>query len=298
VIVDRFNFYDVYGYLIPGLTFITLLWLPFGIVTGKPPDDKLASLVVVLLLAYVIGHFLQAMATNAFSSQTERNSAGKPAFPSVVLLDKSNTRMGHDLKRRVHNIVQSWFSINVAADEDSDEDIAQRRQDAYFICRPVVNAGKSYAEQFQGLYSMMRGLSLALLLAVSYDFGWALAVFRDPKIAFALQVLGGECVLALAVLASNAAGAFTVRLTGDTLTRSVRDRYSLGVIALLLLCVGYLVGSRMTVYYETAAMLAVLGTVLFAIAMRFFAQYKSFTVEHAKSVWAQIAAERVRRPAS
>lgn len=46
--IERFNFYDIYGYLLPGATLVGLLWLPFGIITGTWPAAQLSEAVFVL----------------------------------------------------------------------------------------------------------------------------------------------------------------------------------------------------------------------------------------------------------
>jgi len=33
--IERFNFFDVYGYLLPGGLLMVLTWLPFGLISGR-----------------------------------------------------------------------------------------------------------------------------------------------------------------------------------------------------------------------------------------------------------------------
>ena len=49
--VEKFNFYDIYGYLLPGLVLIGLFWLPFGLILNLWPKAELSSALLVLLLA-------------------------------------------------------------------------------------------------------------------------------------------------------------------------------------------------------------------------------------------------------
>ncbi|MBV8368504.1 MAG: hypothetical protein JO036_06160 [Candidatus Eremiobacteraeota bacterium] len=285
--IERFNFYDVYGYLIPGLTLVILLWLPVGIITGKLPDDKAASLAVVLVIAYIIGLHLHSMATNAYPSRTMKGSDGNPQYPSVGLLDEKS-EIGTDLKRRLQKNVESWFGIDIAAGKDANTLIAQRRQDAYNLCRPIVTAQKSYAEQFQGLYALARGMSVSCALAAPYYLGWAAWVWKRKDLGdAALVIIAAYAAIALCVAVAVALG------KGDRLQN---DQLGLFVVAILLLGSGYLVGSRFTVSSETSEILIIGAIVLIAVSVRFFALYKYFTVAHARTLWSEFASNSPERP--
>src|SRR5437867_2372524 len=65
---ERFNFYDIYGYLIPGFALLGLLWLPIGIASHAVPDIKLTGAVGWLIIAYLLGHILSGVAKLAFPS--------------------------------------------------------------------------------------------------------------------------------------------------------------------------------------------------------------------------------------
>lgn len=293
--IERFNFYDVYGYLAPGIALLGLLWIPFGMVTGKLPDDKLASLAVVLLLGYIVGFFLHSMSTNAFPSQTLTDAAGKPAYPTVVLLDQKNNLLGEDLKKRVQANVKAWFGIDVAAGTNADATIAARRQDAYKLCRQIVNASGGYAQQFQGLYSLMRGLAVVLWLAAPYNAGWAVAAWTPVPTALA-QWLVTLSIVAMAVFAANGVTAF-FRLSGDyQVNRTRLDRAALGMLGILLFAAAYLEATHYTVYYETAGILALTAIAYVAAGLRFYALYRTFTVEHARAVWSEFGVQPDVRP--
>src|SRR4051794_30126801 len=59
--IERLNFYDVYGYLLPGSFLLFLLWLPFGIVTGAWPPGEVTSALIAVVIAYITGHLLQGL---------------------------------------------------------------------------------------------------------------------------------------------------------------------------------------------------------------------------------------------
>lgn len=57
--IERFNFYDVYGYLLPGLVLTALLGLPFWIAGRLTPPAQFASAALAIVIGYVLGHFVQ-----------------------------------------------------------------------------------------------------------------------------------------------------------------------------------------------------------------------------------------------
>ena len=73
--IERFNFYDIYGYLLPGATLVGLLWLPFGIITGVWPTAQLSEAVFVLVFSYVIGHVLHTISSKAVPSMVRDGDA-------------------------------------------------------------------------------------------------------------------------------------------------------------------------------------------------------------------------------
>src|SRR5690242_14645510 len=119
--IEKFNFYDLYGYFLPGAAFLAILWLPYGLVKDAWPPSDWSSAVIVAAIAYFLGHLLQNIATNAIPSQrkskpkpakatasptTETDGADKPGtqatgesdpertrYPSDYFLDKENTEL-------------------------------------------------------------------------------------------------------------------------------------------------------------------------------------------------------------
>ena len=78
--INKFNFYDIYGYLLPGLVLLTLLWLPYGLITGQwPGGGQLVTTLLGIPLAYVAGHLLRSL--EVFSSTLK----GSNRFPNDVL---------------------------------------------------------------------------------------------------------------------------------------------------------------------------------------------------------------------
>lgn len=69
--IAKFNFYDIYGYFLPGLVLLFLSGLPFGIVCDRWPSGELVTALIGIPLAYVAGHILQAFAVRVFPSTTD-----------------------------------------------------------------------------------------------------------------------------------------------------------------------------------------------------------------------------------
>jgi hypothetical protein len=53
--IPNLNFYDIYGYLIPGLTLAIVLRLPYGLITGSWPESSWTSALIAVVIGYVLG---------------------------------------------------------------------------------------------------------------------------------------------------------------------------------------------------------------------------------------------------
>ena len=155
--IERFNFYDVYGNLLPGLAFLTLLWLPFGITQHFWPSTAFTSAVAALAFAYILGHILQSFASTVFGSKA-RDSKGRRRYPSSFFLDPEDTTFPSEFKQRLQKEVATRFGLNLnvsAYGGEAKETDAQRRT-AFFLCRGLLVREEivSYGEQFEGLYAL------------------------------------------------------------------------------------------------------------------------------------------------
>lgn len=276
--IERFNFYDLYGYLIPGTATIVLIVTPFlltqSLSVSDLPAGELSVLVLAVVFAYLLGYFVQSMATNAIPS----SFGGQ--YPSVWLLNPSNETFSPDFKRQIAAKVEASFHLNVAIDSEADKDIAKVRQDAFFQARGKANPKEgSYSQQFQGLYSMMRGLVMAFLFGLSFMIGWTLDTLIPDAQILAEVILTGSVVLTILL-------AFARVTTDETDKRELAkiDGASLGMLALALVFAGYLVGHPIMNVDE--ARLFILVEALYSAAMlRFYASYRNFSILFAKTVW-------------
>jgi hypothetical protein len=174
-VIDRFNFYDVYGYLIPGLVFLLLMWIPLGIATGTAPTMSFSDAIASLVVAYIVGHLLYGISSEVFAPgrRTDDNSL---RYPSDDLLDPS---MGVTPAEQIENWarrIKTHFAIDISDPSLSEEERRARRRQAFMLSRSrVVAEGKgTYFEQFEGMYALMRGVFVATLVGSSYFIGWLL----------------------------------------------------------------------------------------------------------------------------
>src|SRR5205823_408025 len=153
-VIERFNFFDVYGYLLPGAFLLALLWLPFGLVLGKWPPATWGSAVLALAAAYIAGHLLRNVAEAAFSSKI-KDPQGRRRYPSDLLVDATGgaalaVRLGN-LKYRLEAQIRHEFGPDIEVDSQWSESIGTRRNVAFFKCRSflIAKEAAAYAEQLQ-----------------------------------------------------------------------------------------------------------------------------------------------------
>jgi hypothetical protein len=169
-VIDRFNFFDIYGYLLPGGFLLALLWLPIGLVLGKWPPADWGSAALAMALAYIGGHLLRNVAEAAFSSKI-KDPQGHPRYPSDLLL--CDAALGN-LKYRLEAQIRREFGPEIRPDVAQwTDELEKLRQVAFFKCRAFLIAKKAaaYAEQQQGMYELLRGIAAALTMASAFYLG-------------------------------------------------------------------------------------------------------------------------------
>ena len=90
-VTDSLNFYDLYGYLLPGVALVSLLLVfPFWCYRHGPPANfGLGSALAATIAAYIVGQLLQTIAVSALPS-TIRDARGKLRFPSEIVLNDAD----------------------------------------------------------------------------------------------------------------------------------------------------------------------------------------------------------------
>lgn len=287
--IERFNFYDVYGYFIPGSVLILAIWLPFAM-TGhaKLPTGEWPLLVVGVLVAYLAGHLIQTMASTAIpSSGSEKRE--KWAYPSarMVSADDKST-FTDELKDRIEKCVHSWFDLEIHVKSDATEPLGKIRQDAFELSRRVVVKTGNYSEQFQGLYVMMRGITAALWLATPYTLGWVLVLWSNT-IAYSGSVI-------LVLLAAAKFAHLSYRSLGNISAEQRIDinRSSLFVLAVGLFFLGYVLGKGKATQ-PLAYSFGGIAVFYVGVSLRSFSSCQYFAREFAKSVWIQFASSPMQR---
>jgi hypothetical protein len=292
--IQRFNFYDVYGYLIPGFAVVVMLWLPSAVITQHWQEAKLGWIAAAIAVAYVVGHVLQNLAANAVSLHVVTNAEGKAVLPSPALLDPKDTSLPPDVKRRVQSNVQSWFNIDTSVNQLASGEITKRRDAAFSLCRPIVNARTAYAEQFEGLYTMSRGLFVAFLFSASYMIGWVTACY---KVSCAPSV--GLFVTGIGLIGLVGLSLYRI-FPGGIKNRRPIDLAILVILGLTLAGAGLLAGNAISDRLNINVMLilyAVIG-ICVTVALRFYLLYRYFAVQFARAVWVSFAAEPLTRSES
>lgn len=276
--IDRFNFYDIYGYLLPGTLLLGIFWFPFGMGTGNLPAKEVSTTLLLLALGYVAGHLLQTLASVVVSSDIA-SATGIRRAPSNILLDASSAKFGQEFKAGLAAKVKAAFGLEILgdrADADANRNTAFMQARAYLIRNKAAN----YLEQFQGLYAMMRGLGCAFFLGFAYLLGWGLS--------FHWQICwlgaGVWCGLVVSGTASlGLSGAFLV-LKRSKDSERVRDRWLASCLAVFACGVGYFVGTwkplagRLELFVWAALPVTLLAGSRCIQAYRRYAEYFAETV--------------------
>lgn len=268
----KFNFYDIYGCLIPGFLLLAVLWLPFGLIEGKWADAAFSSALVGVILAYVAGHVLQTVATNAIPSKFIDGR-----HPSSAFLDKKDKTFSKKFKIRLREQIKTAFGLDLSNDK--------MRSDAFFLCRSALITSKTgtYAEQFEGLYALMRGLNAAFGIGVVYYLGWATSGLLQPIKTFrfvapslwswplsGLVTLIGLLIAVFALINANLKRAKTIMI---------------GSLLLAAFATGYYLGLSSVKVSEYRGQLIAAAVLSFFASERCYAGYKTFAQEFAKAVY-------------
>jgi hypothetical protein len=213
---DRFNFFDIFGYLLPGVLLIALGWLPFGLFMREWPAAELGSALVLVVLAYVLGHILQSLAAAVFPSKFP-DPNGFDRHPSDLLLDSvyenalpGDNKIPNEVKQKIFEQVRDRFKLDLTSQDSkvsAEESKLQgtkwyqwgkrrdfrknlkkiiaeqsaRRNNAFRQCRSYLVQRKlaGYAEQQQAMYVLLRGVTAALFIASGLYFGWTVRFFLN-----------------------------------------------------------------------------------------------------------------------
>ena len=286
--IEKFNFYDVYGYFVPGAAFLAILWIPFGLVSHKWPSSTWTDAIIVAVLAYIVGHLLQSIATNAIPSWEIKTPTGNNRYPSEIYLDPGDKELPENSKKQIQELIKKQFNLELQVDKPGDDAIDEIRHNAFLLARHVLIQGKaaSYAEQSQGMYALTRGLVSAFALACTYWLGWGIAAAMKSRSAVGTSII---VLAASLVILANISFTLLRRSSAPPKERRVRRRrIELGyafVLVVALCTGGYALGMHVSVTVRQGAMLAFLSTWAFIACLRAYGAYKSFAGQFAATVW-------------
>lgn len=283
--IDRFNFYDVYGNFLPGLAFLGLIWLPLGIIRGVWPGKEIMSAIAVLAFAYIVGHILQNVFQNALPSKG-KDKKGRRRYPSDYFLDSDDTRFSQEFKSNLATVVEKLFKISLRVDapiSDGDQEkISRARQDAFRMARNMLLKSEAdlYGEQFQGLYALMRGLAAAFWMGSAYTVGWCLYSLFNPYWIERIAIAGW---IALAIAVSI--GLLLVFWNLNSRVRMLLDRGTFGSLLVVLFASGVQLASRVSPSITQSLALMLVAAASFFSGARCFSSYRHFAEEFARATW-------------
>jgi hypothetical protein len=282
--IERFNFFDIYGYLIPGVFWLALMWLPFGLRSGFPSWSTAQITVVGLVGGYILGHLLYAMARLIFPGRI-KDKQGCVRVLSSLLLDDDNQVLSPPVKAKLAEELKRRFGIEV-----SDR---AHHGDVFFLCRTALAQAKvgSYAEQYQGLNSLTRGLATACIFAVALYSGLVIqACFLSSAAA-----RGQGCFVGAAIALALAPLIVIVFLDGVSkrlvpkmhlpLFRDVLSMAEAIAFAIALFAIGIYAGYIYPLSTSQVYLLALIGAILLVGCRRFAIAAKAFNDSLAQAVY-------------
>ncbi len=293
--IERFNFYDIYGYFIPGLVLAGMIWLPFGLIHGLPTQD-FSSTLMVILFAYVAGHLLQGF--GAMLPLTGKDQAGHDRQHSDLLLDSTDDTFTQATKDQISKLSLKFFHLDlatspspVALTEEERKRIAHLRNVAFFQARSLLiqDRRQAYSEQFQGLYAVMRGVTLAFAAAAAYFLGWAVA-YGDKT---AGKMVGWAPPILLALVATSFVLAFILSVkTKGSNSPAAGTKVLAACVALAIFCAAALIAQNVSPGNESHlgdSALLLIALVSGVASFRCYGAYRNFSREFAVAVWREFS---------
>ena len=296
----KLNFYDIYGFALPGFLLLAVLWLPFGLIDGKWPDAQLSSALVAIIFAYFVGHILQTVATNIIPSHFINGR-----FPSSAFLDKADPTFSGQFKDRLAEQIQTAFGLDVKSPRDvlhreltpeERENLKSVRGDAFFLCRSALIKSKTivYAEQFEGLYALMRGLTTAFALGVLYYLGWAASgLLQSARTMVLISRLRSLQWSGLIILVALVIALFVLVNAEHEYVKKYVKPAMMSSLALAVFATGYYLGLSRAGTYDHRGELLAAAVFSFFAAERSYAGYKAFAKEFAKAVYRDFSNSQV-----
>jgi hypothetical protein len=283
-VIEKFNFYDIYGYFLPGAVVLGVLWVPVGIARQLWPSASWTSAIIAIALAYIAGHLVQSIATNTLPASDRKSPSGRNRGLSEILLDPREPKdeeLPRSLKDKLAALVQNQFGLDLKLNDIGDDLIDKARNSAFLCARQILIQGKaiSYAEQFQGMYALTRGLAAAFGIGFSYWLGWVIAAFRCRVLIYVAVVL-----VAVSFLAMINVSLIARKISEPVKKRRIERAYA-SFLLIAFLAIGYGLGVRYNITGSQSAILSFLAASSIVACLRAHGAYRSFAGQFAATVW-------------
>jgi hypothetical protein len=274
---ERFNFYDIYGYLLPGLLLLALFWLPFGLGGLAWPNEEVSKALLLLFSAYIVGHLLQSLALVIVPSKF-RDENKVLRNPSSILLDETNGRFTKNFKEDLGARIRDEFGLDVLG---TSEEVLKNRDTTLFQARAYLIRKKaaSYVEQFQGLYAMLRGLGCAFFLGSVYLIGWVLSFH------WKVECLGFGIWLLLLVSCGGAVVLSVISIFQSPKRQRSLDLWLTPFILAAALGLGYFLGTWKPAAGGTEFFLCAAIPIAIIAGIRCMREYRKYAWNFAETVW-------------
>lgn len=173
----RLNFYDLYGYVIPGLVALLLLYLPMA---GQV--ELSLGWILVLLCSHPIGFVLHEVARDVLPSRISWDD-GRQALPSARVADEAGA--GLFASEDAREVVLHALTARGVAVPPSSERFTQLRHE-------VLRSGSgAYVEQMHGMQALSRTLYLVTASGAVGATGGAVVAFLGSPSIGSILLLGG-----------------------------------------------------------------------------------------------------------
>lgn len=275
---EKFNFYDIYGYLLPGLLLLGLCWLPFGMEGQGWPSQEVSKALLLLFAGYIAGQLLQSYALVAVPSNV-RDAKGLLRSPSSILLD-DDSKFDKSFKTLLANEAREAFGLEVLGPSEQAEknrDVVVMQARAYLIRKKAA----SYVEQFEGLYAMLRGLGCDFFFGAAYLLGWILSFHWKTKcLGFSLGL-----VLIIACAGTLVLSTLSYFLRADSKKERSLDQWGVALILVLALCLGYFFGTWKPAPDNIVLFLCIAAPLAIIAGFRCMRGYRKYAQSFAETIW-------------
>jgi hypothetical protein len=192
--IAKFNLYDFIANLVPGLTFLWVLER-LGKLAGWdspiPMSGQLAETSVLIILSYVTGLMLQALAERITEKQILLHFWG--GFPSARWLLPNDPKFSAAYKQRILDLIAERFKVSTdpdlpkhAAPEEQRDLRLKKNQELFYLCY-------NYVDNLNPRPCLLTTFGLLFALTVSLG-AWNYLFQKPTPQAFAIHAAVFACL--------------------------------------------------------------------------------------------------------